>query len=103
MATTDGSPSRRARRSRALYQHRRPRFPRTHRINLACTYGARRLLGSGAINSSDPAFCGHVPSGLYYRRTGAYTMLSSSFDVKWANRRFMILAKVTHFLDQKIQ
>jgi iron complex outermembrane receptor protein len=78
-------------------------LPPTHRVNLGGIYNGRRYLGSLSVNYSGRAFWSDVLTSTYHGYSDAYTLVNTSFGVKWSSQKMTTLVKVNNLLNQTVQ
>jgi iron complex outermembrane receptor protein len=78
-------------------------LPPTNRVNVGGVYNGARYLGSLSVNYSGRAFWSDVLTPAYHGYSDAYTLVNTSFGVKWGRPRVTTLVKVNNLLNQTVQ
>ena len=77
--------------------------PPHNRFNLGLNWNHDRYLGSASLNHTDNAFWTDVLGSSFSGFTDAYTMVSASFGVRWADGKVTTSVKGTNLFNQTIQ
>jgi outer membrane receptor protein involved in Fe transport len=77
-------------------------LPPRHRFNAGFDFTYRRALGNLSVNYTDEAFWQDVLDVRFHGTTEAYTIVNTTFGVRWADGKTVTSVKVTNLLNKEL-
>ena len=77
--------------------------PPRNRVNAGINLHGKRYLGDFSINHAGKAYWADALDPTYYGYTGSYTMVNTSFGVRWAEGKVTTSVKAINLLNDSIQ